>query len=59
MLEPPAWKSFIKQGRALVPELCTARGIHGKAERGKSSVQSHLGGFGEELPPAALFGVLP
>lgn len=38
---PPAWKSFTDQGRAVLPELCTARGTHGKAEKGRSSVQSH------------------
>lgn len=59
VVEPPPWRSVINQGRALLPELCAARGIRDTAERGKSSVQSHLGGFGEELPPAALYGVFP
>lgn len=43
LLDPPAWRSFIKQGRALLPDSA----LPWQGREGKSSVQSHLGVLGK------------
>lgn len=52
-------EELYKPGQGIAARALHCPGHPWQGRGGKSSVQSHLGGFGEQIPPAALFGAFP